>query len=374
MKSDWTTNYSRMLGEKLPTIIDNDFIDAAMKEDIFVRWGFCWCNLEKHDLSKLDEEHLSKLTFNSSTKWPSKDKMPKGFYPEKIIKEGKGPMLNIKELHKSGITGKGVIVAVMDSEVYNPNHIELAGRDINYTTHLPDNERHFHGDCVLANLCGKTVGVAPNVKVIYYPIKMKGSPEANKEQIERLESILYRLKSGEKIKILSRSGPLFYDNFEYDEKEKDKSRINFLINEIESYGCKVLNAREFGKNFHCGHYFYCDDKQSIDNIKMASWLKEENAEQFKQHMLFVCGGKCVPEWNSIDGYQYNQDDCFSWSIPQATGLYALCLQVNPNLTFDKFVNLCELTCDFNIVEFKIVNPVKVVEKSKELLKCNEKVL
>ena len=194
--------------------ITNQLVDELLKpdnliyEDMFQRWGFCWVDLSSYDLSELDVEHLRKLTFNSSTKWPEKDKMPKDFNPEKIIENGKDPMLGIRELHKAGITGKGAIVATIDAKPQNPEHIEIKDSSITYQSmEKPEKyDSHFHGDCILANLCGKTTGVAPDCDVYHYYKESGGEFEkTNKNTIKILENILKKLESGEQIKIISRS-------------------------------------------------------------------------------------------------------------------------------------------------------------------------
>lgn len=52
------------------------------------------------------------------------------------METGKGPGLNIRELHRNGITGKGVSVAVFDKCI-NPDHEEFTGRIIYYAVKSP---------------------------------------------------------------------------------------------------------------------------------------------------------------------------------------------------------------------------------------------
>lgn len=65
---------------------------------------------------------LIKTSFDTQTKWPPKNKLPKNFDPQKIIEISKDPGLGIKALHKSGITGKGV----------RKKEITAYGADINF--------------------------------------------------------------------------------------------------------------------------------------------------------------------------------------------------------------------------------------------------
>ena len=57
--------------------------------------------------------------------------------------------------------------------------------------------------------------------------------------------------------------------------------------------------------------------------EVKPWLRKSYSE-------FVCK----------DGYKFEPRGCFSWSIPQVVGMYALALQVQSNLTWDNFVEKC----------------------------------
>lgn len=67
-------------------------------------------NLRYCDLSALDlteqSDLLYTLEFNTETKWPSADKLPKGFDPNRILEYGKQPGLNTSKAHQIA-TGKG---------------------------------------------------------------------------------------------------------------------------------------------------------------------------------------------------------------------------------------------------------------------------
>ena len=54
-------------------------------------------------------------------------------------------------------------------------------------------------------------------------------------------------------------------------------------------------------------------------------------------------------------------DCFSWSVPQCVWYYALCLQVNPKLTFDEFTLLAKNNCNTNADGLKVFNIEKMIK-------------
>ena len=263
--------YVQNITKELPEVITNEVIDNLIAtQGSFLNWGFCWCDLSKNDLNSLDLKHLRLLSFNSSTIWPTKDKMPKGFDPKQILKDRRNPMLEIKKLHKRGITGKNVIVATIDSLPEKPNHIELKNANIEYVNLFNETDKHFHGDGILDNLCGKNVGVAPDIKVYHYS-KPSGQNDNDSNRIIILQDILQKIKNGKKIKIVSISGELDkYPNPNPNPKEVKK--LFKLKDEIEKLGCKVLYSSAFAEaGFGCGHIDYDKDYKNIDNIEISDF-------------------------------------------------------------------------------------------------------
>lgn len=114
-------------------------------------------------------EAIKYIRFNSDTKFPSIDKMPKGFNPTQILENGKVPGLGISKLHDAGITGKNVTIAIID-QALNTEHIEIKDNIIHYESiGYPDTiEASFHGTAVSSLLVGKTLGVAPDAKIVYF--------------------------------------------------------------------------------------------------------------------------------------------------------------------------------------------------------------
>ena len=188
----------------LPRVITNEWVDKKRKEwsdgenysyvaDIFRLFGLGYTDLSKYDLSKLDKEHMAMLTFNSSTIWPSADKMPKDYNPQEILERGKDPMLGIRELHKSGITGKGVAIACMDNCI-NTSHIEFSDANIHIKDEVKQ-EPHFHGEGVLSNLLGKNIGVAPDVECYYYAVHFWNGEKFIELYTRYLDDIINKIKT-----------------------------------------------------------------------------------------------------------------------------------------------------------------------------------
>ena len=103
----------------------------AVEADKFKHiWGVTYSDISELDLSGFSKEEMLRLNFSLLTKWPSKDKMPKGFNPEKIIEERKYfKGFGIDELHEKGIDGTGVTIAYIDTPS-NSSWLKLNGVSI----------------------------------------------------------------------------------------------------------------------------------------------------------------------------------------------------------------------------------------------------
>ena len=87
-------------------------------------------DLRKVDLSG-DPNLPATLTFNLKTRWPSKDRLPAGFSAASIMQAGLNPGLGIRDLHRQGIVGRGVTVAIIDQPMYT-HHPEFEGKILAY--------------------------------------------------------------------------------------------------------------------------------------------------------------------------------------------------------------------------------------------------
>lgn len=81
-----------------------------------VRPGFAdfrACDLSRFDLSAYTPEEYSNFSFDSSTVWPEKKKMPKGFKPEKIMKQSSKTYGQIQNIRKEAEAGKGYAIGII---------------------------------------------------------------------------------------------------------------------------------------------------------------------------------------------------------------------------------------------------------------------
>ncbi len=166
-------DYPEVLQEK-------DFEDASHLDKLY---GFIDWDLRSKDMTQLSTEFLALQAFDERTQWPAKDKRPEGFRPKLWMEEGKEPGLGIRELHKKGIRGEGVSIAVFD-KLINPDHKEFSRRIHYHKIESPMAEDfqyrlHFHGMACASILCGKSLGIAPESTLHYFGVPDDGNNSYN---------------------------------------------------------------------------------------------------------------------------------------------------------------------------------------------------
>lgn len=140
-------------------------------------YDFNQVDLLSCDLSKLDlrnsENDLMHSIFDTTTIWPSKGYLPKNVDPEKIMELGINPGLGIRKLHRQGITGRGVGIAIIDNPLL-VDHKEYVDQlrfyeeDLEILDCIPlKSKAHMHGPGVTSIAVGKNVGVAPEADLYY---------------------------------------------------------------------------------------------------------------------------------------------------------------------------------------------------------------
>ena len=119
-------------------------------------------DLTKYNLTANEYKWLS---FDEQTKFPDEG-MPEWFDPESEIELGKNPGFGIRELHKKGITGKGVNIGIVDQELHL--HEEYKGKiRYYYNANEMRHDASMHGPAVTSLAVGETCGTAPDANVYY---------------------------------------------------------------------------------------------------------------------------------------------------------------------------------------------------------------
>ena len=400
-----------------------DFNDKTHELDAlsFVLYG----DASEVDLSNAGDM-LPCIHFNSKTKFPSTDKMPRGFSPQQVLANGKAPGLNIADLHAMGITGKGITVAIIDQPL-NTEHIEIRDNIIHYeSAGYPEHiEAQFHGTAVSSLLAGKTVGVAPDAKIVYFAANntKKTRTLANKEfqkilrqhfpkninfeetikdildgrhQIDeefrhKINKIIATLPPDIKEQALSvkteidfthRANALRKILFMNTRLPQDKkiSAVSIswgmlgtdpestkLIKQLIESGVMVLTTDSHRFYGDKGNFITTDRKMNsnpddIQSYEVGYW--KVNKDNLHEHLLVPAGGRTIAGYLDYDDYIYcGANSGMSWSTPYLVGVYALAKQIAPNLTPHRFFEIAQQTAVSNgkTGNNKIVQPQRIIQ-------------
>ena len=210
--------------EKTENIITDqdikDMIDGIADNGI-LRGKLCGKDISKWDLSKLSIQYFKKLSFSSKTQFS--DEKEKKFKPYDILEKAKSVGKETEELHQKGITGKGIEIAVIDTNI-NRNLEILKDIEIidEFHKEIPEEE---HGITVLDSLRK----IVPESKIFYYPY----NKESEKKQQEIKKIVKDIIQRG--IKIISISTNI----------QKDKE-----INELcKKEGITLIDSETFYRDF-----------------------------------------------------------------------------------------------------------------------------
>lgn len=357
------------------------------------KWGNS-LDFRQSDLSALNMtknfKQLSKLVFDSVTKWPSK--LPKGFDPVTIMETGKNPGLGIRNLHTKGITGNGVNIGVVDYTLL-VNHKEY-GKQIKYygEVNCLDNAE-MHGSIVSSLSVGKTTGVAPDAG-LYFVASNNVTSINNKRVLDYTSyaNSIYKiikenktLPQNQKIRVLSISAGWCPENKGYKEItkaiEKAKKEGIFVIscNLFETYGFWTYSLEKDSYS----------DPDNVDSYKPYQWdlwmdmmanvdgfiPYYENAfkKNFAGKMLLVpIGSRTTASPTGKNDYCFYSDGGWSTMEPYLAGLYTMACQVKPDITPDFFWKVAletgeprEIVKGNHKYPASMLNPEKLIAKLKE---------
>lgn len=351
-----------------------------------------YIDVRSRDISHLNlkdrMEDLIQSQFDSKTRWP--ENLPQGFEPEEILSMNKTPGLNIKKLHEQGVTGENVGIGVVDYGLII-NHEEYRDRLKLYDeVHYKAKQAHFHGPSIASILVGKNLGIAPGADL--YFIGSENFDVEKKEMIENYSYIaesIYKLleknntlPEGRKIRVISISACWSPVSRGYDE-------ITKAVEEASKQGIFVVSANLFEQNPE--FYFHGlgremleepDDIESytpypgelwlsmvehIDGFK-DFYLKSYRTNEKKKTLLIPIASRTVATAGGDSDYTIFRLGGWSFGIPYISGLYALCCQIDPDITPEKFWDAAYNTGETQNIEMDgkketavMINPVKLIE-------------
>jgi hypothetical protein len=281
------------------------------------------------------------------------------------METGKGPGLGVAELHRRGITGENVAMAVFDKYI-RPNHVELAGRIVFHNIESPLAEDfqyrlHFHGISCASILCGATLGVAPKATLHYFSVPDDARNSYNYcLALEELLRVNAELPEGEKIKAVSISDGISRKDAEiYD-------RWQGLLKRAEEAGVAVI-CSDVATTFATFTWGGCPpflDRDDPENYDYAAWPRTNDGDH-REKIILPADYRTTAQNRNPDAYVYWGDGGFSWAIPYFTGLAALAWGVDATLTIQDIYSLIGETKTRTSQGRYVVNPEAFIERVME---------
>ncbi len=320
-----------------------------------------WKDMSELDLSQRPELPAT-FWFNQKTVWPDIAHMPKGCDPHKLLSDAMSPGLGVRDLHKEGITGKGVNVGIIDQPLYQ-NHPEFAGKITAYHDVGCGSESSMHGPAVASLLVGNNCGTAPGAKVYYVAApSWKKDAEYNAKALHWIIEQNEKLSQSEKIRVVSVSSAPSGPGSPFDKNGEMWDKACALA---ESQGLMVLDCTQH-RGF-IGPCYY--DLADADNLsKCKSGFPGMRSGIISDGILVPCSPRTTAEeYNKGEhSFQYCGRGGLSWSIPYSAGVLALGWQLRPDLTAAQMKKCLFDSAYITNEGEKIINPKEFIRTIKNM--------
>ncbi|MBP5616363.1 MAG: S8/S53 family peptidase [Elusimicrobiaceae bacterium] len=333
------------------------------------------CDVSGWDFTSYTADELADvLTFDSRTQFPPANKLPKGFPPKNILKQNQNPGLGVRALHKKGITGKGVSVAIIDQSLLL-NHEQYADRIQYYwqDSIYQDSNASMHGAAVASILAGQTVGVAPQANIYYWAGKFEVEERVFNagpivDTLQRILNMSERFPAEQKIRVVSISRG-------FDESDKGTDKFEEVLSYLKAHNIAVFTTNDV-MTISRNHSLSLAD--GTNYCRPAYWFDKENLNFYNQmpDPLVPTDFRVTAAPNGVRDYVHYAHGGLSWAVPYLAGLYALGVQVYPGLTKDIFMQAVRETadsypCNWQGETFTVryrVNPTSLMERLRQLNK------
>lgn len=306
---------------------------------------------------------LDTLTFNQETLWPPRDRLPEGFDPERRLQESMNPGLGVRELHRQGITGKGVCVAIIDQPMYL-THPEFIGKVVAYHDVGCRPQDTIHGTAVTSLLVGTHCGTAPEARVFYAAAaSWTGNSAYVAEALDWIIDYNRGLPDSEKIRVVSVSARPSGPGSPF---KKNRAQWDKAFERAQEEGILVLDA-----SHHKGFISscWCDPHDPEDPAKCTPGYPGLSDRYNPDNLMAPTSLRTVARQDEPDrpSYQYYGRGGLSWGIPYVAGVLAMGWQIRPELSPEQMKDLLFQSAFTNDNGVKIINPkafIRMVETAK----------
>jgi len=267
-------------------------------------------------------ERLRRLPFDSLTEWPTRERMPEGFDPERLLVDARGPGLGVGRLHAQGIDGRGVGLAIIDQPLLL-GHQEYTGRLVRYdATGLSSMEPQMHASSVASIAAGRRVGVAPGVELSFFAVPMW--EKDNRYYVAALERILElnrQLPEEQRIRAVSLSDGSF------EEKDNLPSWRETLAR-AQRRGVFVATCDPEWLRFGILSRVLDRDPDEATGYTRGRYSRPGDV------LLVPGAGRSLASHRGPDVFYFEPEGGLSWGAPYLAGLAALAYQVDRSLEPD----------------------------------------
>jgi len=329
----------------------------SVKEFDDVRWK---------DMSKLDLSSNTglptTLNFNLKTVWPESAKLPARFEPNELLRKAMNPGLGVRKIHKQGITGRGVNVAIIDQPMYL-DHPEFAGKIIAYHDVGCGSESSMHGPAVTSLLVGTNCGTAPGARVYYV-----AAPSWTKDAAFQAEALYWIIEQNEqlpkdkKIQVVSVSAAPSGPGSPFDKHNKMWDRA---CERAEDAGILVLDCTSH-RGFIGACWYDATDPENV--AKCTPGFRGRGGWGRPGCILVPTSPRTTAEEYDKGefAYQYCGRGGLSWAIPYCAGVLALGWQVNPELSSGQMRDLLFKSAYIRDDGMRIINPEGFIQFVKKV--------
>ncbi len=330
-------------GEEIKTISDLKKINDKI-------FGYRLTNLDLSRLNLTKELNiLLNSTYNQHTKFPNQ--MPVNFNFVNIFEDGKNAGLEIRKLQKSGYTGQGINIAIIDQPLVL-DHNEYIGKIIDYENfgYNKNENSSMQGPAITSILAGKESGIAPEIQIYYFAAKnydYKKDETYLENYIDSLKKIIKLNKKLDDDKKIS--AVVIPWDLTSDDSEKNFKKVKELISELKESGVAVFTTnndingfqmsglkRRINANSDDTSTYYIEDEFLKTNT-LKDYLN------YAQTIFVPTGNRTYASFTGSQDYEYSSLGNYAFTAPYLAGLYALAKQVQPKLNQTDFINIVKRT-------------------------------
>lgn len=306
-------------------------------------------DLRGYDLTRLDVstrlQDLLHADFDSVTRWPQQ--LPAGYDRQRILELGRDPGLRVRELHRRGITGRGVGLGIIDQPLL-VDHAEYRDRLRLYEeVHSPaEAPAQMHGPAVASIAVGKSLGVAPGAD-LYYIAEQHGTFKGEgqfdwdftwlAQSLHRMLDVNASLPASAKIRVISISVGWSPNQKGYAEamaavQRATRDRV-FVVS-------TALEATHQLKFHGLGREPLSDPNDPASFGPGSWWAGMFWGGQFRfgpgERLLVPMDSRATASPTAPDHTVFYYSAGWSWAVPWIAGLYALGCEAYPELTPELF--------------------------------------